>query len=262
MVSKEGFTLIELLVVIAIIAILAAILLPALGAAREAARSAYCKNNLKQIGLAIFMYKNDNNDYYPQAAADMCWLRPDGNHWRWHGFRKNLSDPFDPTMSVLFPYYQNGEIKKCPSFREHTYLTSGAGAFELGTGGYGYSDQYVGGSPGADPWAVEKSARDSQILRPTNVIMMSDAAFYDPTNKRLIEYSFCTAPYWEAWGSPADPSMHFRHLGQANVSFCDGHVEAMSSQYVHASGWVGTVEDYKKFNLGFVSADNKPYDRF
>ena len=64
-----GFTLIELLVVIAIIAILAAMLLPALSAARERARSANCMNKLKQIGLATLAYANDSHDFVPVKGA-------------------------------------------------------------------------------------------------------------------------------------------------------------------------------------------------
>jgi prepilin-type N-terminal cleavage/methylation domain-containing protein len=64
----RGFTLIELLVVIAIIAILIALLLPAVQQAREAARRAACKNNLKQIGLAMANYQETFNSYPPAGA--------------------------------------------------------------------------------------------------------------------------------------------------------------------------------------------------
>jgi prepilin-type N-terminal cleavage/methylation domain-containing protein len=62
---KKAFTLIELLVVIAIIAILAAILFPVFAQAKEAAKKTQCLSNNKQIGLALLMYGNDNDDGYP-----------------------------------------------------------------------------------------------------------------------------------------------------------------------------------------------------
>ena len=71
---KRGFTLIELLVVIAIIAILIALLLPAVQQAREAARRSTCKNNLKQIGLAIHNYHETHRVFPPGFIMDHGWL--------------------------------------------------------------------------------------------------------------------------------------------------------------------------------------------
>lgn len=81
--QRQGFTLIELLVVIAIIAILASLLIPAVMAARESARSAQCKNNLRQFGIGLHVFStNDPQGRYCTGAYD---FRRDGcpDTWGW-----------------------------------------------------------------------------------------------------------------------------------------------------------------------------------
>ena len=95
--SKRGFTLIELLVVIAIIAILVALLLPAVQQAREAARRGSCKNNLKQIGVAIHNY-HDVHNVFPPALI---------NSGRYNG-GVAVNGPILNTngWQMLMPYYE------------------------------------------------------------------------------------------------------------------------------------------------------------
>lgn len=88
--ERRAFTLIELLVVIAIIAILVALLLPAVQQAREAARRSSCKNNLKQIGLAIHNYHDTHTVFPPGYIGDPTTNYSQVNHsrpgWGWQAF--------------------------------------------------------------------------------------------------------------------------------------------------------------------------------
>jgi prepilin-type N-terminal cleavage/methylation domain-containing protein/prepilin-type processing-associated H-X9-DG protein len=80
--TPAAFTLVELLVVIGIIALLVAILLPALGRAREQARAVACASNLRQIGMAMVMYTNDNKQRYPFHADIGGQFQEDWIHWQ------------------------------------------------------------------------------------------------------------------------------------------------------------------------------------
>jgi prepilin-type N-terminal cleavage/methylation domain-containing protein/prepilin-type processing-associated H-X9-DG protein len=115
-IRRAGFTLVELLVVIGIIALLIAILLPALGRARENANRVACFSNLRQLGVAFIMYTGDNRGWFPYCAAlgesdpltGSPWRSEDWIYWQ---------APRDRRSSKISPYL-NGfpeKVLTCPA---------------------------------------------------------------------------------------------------------------------------------------------------
>jgi prepilin-type N-terminal cleavage/methylation domain-containing protein/prepilin-type processing-associated H-X9-DG protein len=206
---RRAFTLIELLVVIAIIAILASILFPVFARARENARRSSCQSNLKQVGVATFMYCQDYDGKLPTYAG---------------------------TFAGINAYVKNVGIFQCPSAPKFTV----ANVSDVGT--QQYASQY--GMPfvtstrliAAIPSDANSRVNPDQMPEPARTCLYGETyfqgsgQFYDKNGYGFNKFN-------ALYGSTSGAYLKMdRHFDGSNYLFCDGHVKWIKKDAVNV-GW-------------------------
>jgi prepilin-type N-terminal cleavage/methylation domain-containing protein/prepilin-type processing-associated H-X9-DG protein len=237
--AAKGFTLLELLVTIGIIGLLAALILSALSQAKQKAMAVACAGNVHQINLAVSMYCQNNESYYPwtwtgtEAGHGLCWF--------------NYIRPYLPnTNSILCPTKE--QTRKPPP--THIFADDGTVS--------DYAANYQIGGHDAPVFPSIRARKDASLARPASTVYVVDAGS-QPTNTANPNQCVTTSSPQKAqcWvmddpGGPysglvcapsrlddnwCGPSI--RHSARCNVGFLDGHNEKMNAQwYYRGTPWL------------------------
>jgi len=226
---RDGFSLVELSVVIATIGILAALLLPVLTRALGRARDVQCLNNLRQLGLGLQQSASDHQ-YYPLYVGPV----PEGTHAptghrTWSEAVEVQVSGLDPKSN---PYFWDKGPWLCPGVRSKgilgtSFMSYGYNAFGFGTqddslglGGHGAFGQWR--QPGSSA-SVRRPLGLMEVTHPTDMIAMGDGIH--GTGTRLYTGQDLLWRHSLYVGFKDSTPARERHGANANLIFCDGHVE-------------------------------------
>lgn len=230
--KSQAFTLVELLVVIAIIALLMAILVPVLSKAREQTRVIACKSNLRQYGIAMTMYLDDNANSFPTTHTYLFTSWPSACQWHDASEWGNVDGP-------MWPYFKDKDIHLCPSFdkiaghrgRQHPSHNTRVPVEPQ----YGYSmNAHLGQPLAPGEAATGMFSKSIQIKHPAEVFLFSEEnmwaleglvnapAVLNDTNLWIGAPTDRVYDFFATFHNPPGGDMD---KGGFNLVFVDAHVE-------------------------------------